>query len=201
MSKDPGPPDYRSPKRGGLLGDLQALILSLQSLGAQLASRLLSSRMRATTRTSAPRESVPIGTLLAERITLDATDPAAASPATGDQPPDPAASDPTQTESHPPPPTPRHRLGFTLFNPFSEHLNRQHGTTEQHPHIRDQLREHTFSHLNKALSLARQGNTEGAKLYAGLAENAMRQAGEYMTDDEYDGFRAEVEERLRTASR
>jgi hypothetical protein len=200
MTQEPDPPDSGPPKRSGLLDELQSLISALQSLATEVASRLLSSRMQTIVRSAAPRESLPIEELLAERI---APNPAAAAPA--DRLPTPqeraeADPEPDAVGTPPPEPTPTKRVGFTLLNAFSEHLNRHRSETNYHPLLRDQMREHTFSHLNKALSMARQGNSDGAKLYAKLAENAMRQAGEYMSDDEYREFREEVEERLHSAS-
>jgi hypothetical protein len=201
MSQGPDQSDSESPKRGGLLDELQALIQSLQSLATEMASRLLASRMRAAARASTPRESVPIGDLLADYIapTPAPSAPVAQLPVQEEQAT--ADKEASTADTPAPEPAPKERVAATLFNPFSEHLNRQHSATDQHPHVRDEMREHTFSHLNKALSQARQGNAHGAKLYAGLAENAMRQAGQYMSDDEYAQFRAEVEERLHSASR
>jgi hypothetical protein len=198
MTQEPGSPDSGRPKRG-LLDELQSLILSLQSLATEVASRVLAGRMQTKRHASTARDGLPIGKLVADRIAPKSAASVPADPAPAQEVHAPAAGhEPgaSETPAPEPTPTPTERIGFTLLNAFSEHLNRHRSESSYHPLLRDQMREHTFAHLNKALSLARQGNADGAKLYATLAENAMGQAGEYMSDDEYRAFRKEVEERL-----
>ncbi len=54
----------------------------------------------------------------------------------------------------------------------------------------------TMEYINKAMRLAKQGNAEGAKVNAELAESALKTVIEYMSEEEYQAFRKEVENRM-----
>jgi len=53
-----------------------------------------------------------------------------------------------------------------------------------------------MEHINISLILAREGNTEGARLHIDLAESAMHTAGRFMSHEEYEIFEKKVEHRL-----
>lgn len=81
-------------------------------------------------------------------------------------------------------------------NELSEYL-RDHDVDREFEHpLSRRFRDDTMDRVNRALGLAKQGDKEGAYTNAGLAENAMRLAGEYMTEVEYEAFRKDMERRL-----
>jgi len=59
------------------------------------------------------------------------------------------------------------------------------------------MRDNTLDYINKAISFAKAGNEQAARVHAELAENTMKTAGQYMSDEEYSRFREEVEARMR----
>lgn len=85
-----------------------------------------------------------------------------------------------------------------IFDALARYFRgRRKGETHVEPHLAEKMRHKTMYHLNKAVLQARQGNTAGAKMHAELAENAMETAGDYMADDDYQVFKADVEGRIR----
>lgn len=82
---------------------------------------------------------------------------------------------------------------------FSRHLQNTGGGRVMEPRLLgERMQKSTLEHINQALLLARSGDTAGAKLHAGLAENAMKTAAHHMAPASFASFSAAVEERLRT---
>jgi hypothetical protein len=81
------------------------------------------------------------------------------------------------------------------FNQLSEH-SKQQAINQLLPSMSQQLQRTTMDHINISLILAREGNTEGAKLHIDLAENAMHTAGRFMSHKEFELFENKVEHRL-----
>lgn len=82
---------------------------------------------------------------------------------------------------------------------FSRHIQNTGGGRVMEPRmLGERMRKSTLEHINQALVLARAGDTAGAKLHAGLAENAMKTAAHHMSSAGFAAFSATVEERLRT---
>lgn len=53
------------------------------------------------------------------------------------------------------------------------------------PYMGEKLKESTWSHIHAAQLQARQGNTDIAKLHAGIANDALKEAAHYMSEDDY----------------
>ncbi|MBT8134939.1 MAG: hypothetical protein KJO03_10550 [Gammaproteobacteria bacterium] len=53
------------------------------------------------------------------------------------------------------------------------------------PYMGEKLKESTWSHIHAAQLHARQGNINNAKLHAGIANNALKEAAHYMSEDDY----------------
>jgi len=175
---------------------LQALIRSLQSLYAQLSSRLLEYRMLAGSGTHVARESLLIQDLLSEHIAKNIE-----APDRTKQAEQPKASWDTEAKTRA-----GARRGSArgqrvfpalVVNALSEHFSRYRSLTQRQPFIRDRMRDNTLDYINKAISFAKAGNEQAARVHAELAENAMKTAGQYMSDEEYSRFREEVEARMR----
>ena len=81
------------------------------------------------------------------------------------------------------------------FNQLSAHGKRQ-AVNRLLPSMNQQLQRTTMEHINISLILAREGNTEGARLHIDLAESAMHTAGRFMSHEEYEIFEKKVEHRL-----
>lgn len=56
----------------------------------------------------------------------------------------------------------------------------------------EKLKESTLSHIHTAQLNARQGNTVNAKLHAGIANDALKEAAHYMSNKDYEGLCDEV---------
>ena len=53
------------------------------------------------------------------------------------------------------------------------------------PYMGEKLKESTWSHIHAAQLQARQGNINNAKLHAGIANDALKEAAHYMNEDDY----------------
>ena len=60
------------------------------------------------------------------------------------------------------------------------------------PYLGDKLRDSAWSHIHAAQLQARQGNTINAKLHAGIANDALKEAAHYMSDKDYKDLCNEV---------
>ena len=60
------------------------------------------------------------------------------------------------------------------------------------PYLADKLKDSTWSHIHAAQLQARQGNTINAKLHAGIANDALKEAAHYMSDKDYKDLCNEV---------
>lgn len=90
------------------------------------------------------------------------------------------------------------RSGLGLFGVLSKHFRRGAAKGDALASLGEKMKANTTDHINKALRLARQGNAQGAKMHAELAENAMKTASAYMPEDEYKAFKEMVENRLKS---
>ena len=62
------------------------------------------------------------------------------------------------------------------------------------PYLGDKLKDSTWSHIHAAQLHARQGNIINAKLHAGIANDALKEAAHYMSDKDYEDLCNEVAE-------
>jgi hypothetical protein len=180
-------------------GGLQALLDSLLSLYSQVFSRLLDSRMGSQRESAAPRDAIPIEDLLEEHIERTAAASAKADPGSAGEKNVEARPTPKEKRTAPIPESGRGHSGRGLFGALSNYFGRHRSSAHIEPFMREKMRTNTLDHINKALILARQGEAEGAKIHAGLAQTAMQTAGEYMSDQEFHRFKEQVERRLKDA--
>ena len=198
MSTDSGPKDSNSRPRARLVEEIRALIRSLRSLSTQIASRLVNGRLLESSESRPARASVPISELLTDHIAEASTASTAPGQADDGAAPEEWLPDNPSSDSFVQAPgTQRQSRGFTVFSALSKRFSGHHSSAHLQAFMREKMRKNTLDHVNKALALARHGNADGAKIHAGLAENAMRTAGEYMSDDDYAQFRRDVEHRMR----
>lgn len=200
MSTDPTPPKPSSPTRT-VVRELQGLIQSLLGLYSQVSSRMLSNRMETRHESTAGRDGMPIEDLLGDHIERTAAESAPPREANAPDNPTPASPDagrrPTASAKKVGP----ERSGLGLFGALSSYFGQHRSSAQTEPYLREKMRKNTLDHINKALMLAKQGDAKGAKVHAGLAESAMQTAGDYMNDEEYAQFKAEVDTRLQAAKR
>ncbi len=64
------------------------------------------------------------------------------------------------------------------------------------PEMSDKLRKSTWTHINTALRLARQGDARTAKLHLDIASHALRESAHYMSREDHIAFTVDVEEKL-----
>ena len=60
------------------------------------------------------------------------------------------------------------------------------------PYMGDKLKDSTWSHIHKALLYARQGEANTAKLHADIANEALKEAAHYMSEEDYKVLCEEV---------
>ena len=60
------------------------------------------------------------------------------------------------------------------------------------PYLGEKLKDSTWSHIHAAQLQARQGNIINAKLHAGIANDALKEAAHYMSDKDYKDLCDEV---------
>lgn len=182
------------------MGKLRTMINTLRDLSTQIVSRLLHERLQRQQGPARARDSVPISALIVEHI-------AEADEVLGHQkggaddemlaPPTPTTGEFTSTrvlENGSEPAIPG------LFGALSQRFARHRSQAKLEPFMAEKMRANTLDHVNKALGLARQGNAQGARIHARLAETAMETAGEYMSDGEYSQLKETVEARFHSSS-
>lgn len=81
------------------------------------------------------------------------------------------------------------------FNRIAEHSKKK-AVSQLLPRMSEQLQSTTMGHINISLILAKEGNTDGARLHIDLAENAMHAASRFMSHEEYEIFEQKVDRRL-----
>jgi hypothetical protein len=183
-------------QRRFLIDELQALMDALRELSLRIGAH------RVRQRISASRLSAPVGERVRIRESLEPHLEATAATVGARRDPPRGASEgegtvvaPLDAEAHPAEPVPGAGIG-RFFREVAVSLRRRRGIADFQPHLGEKMQATTIRHINRALSLAKQGNAAGAKVYAGLAESAMETAGRYMAAEEYRAFREEVESRL-----
>jgi len=84
---------------------------------------------------------------------------------------------------------------YTLFKSVSSYFHSKKTFTPlktNDPYLGDKLKDSTWSHIHAAQLQARQGNTINAKLHAGIANDALKEAAYYMSDKDYQDLCNEV---------
>jgi len=61
------------------------------------------------------------------------------------------------------------------------------------PYMGEKLKNSTWSHIHTAMLQVRQGDTSNAKMHAGFANEALKEAAHYMSEEDYRVFCEEVE--------
>ena len=188
-------------KTGLLWAELISLIDTLLDLHAELSSRLLASRVSSSESFSATEngaDSISLRKDSADIGVRDATAPGDVSESPQTMPGEPGEKEEERVEA-----------GVAIesagdaplrSNELSEYRRDQNVDRECEHYLSGKLQVDTVDHINRALSLAKQGNREGAYVHAEFAENAMRLAGEYMPEVEYEAFRRNMERRLESAT-
>lgn len=195
MYKDTEGLQADTPKSRFMAEELHGLIDALQNLHSHISSLLASARIRPSKPFSGHRDSLNIADSLKEYIVKEASEPRAP----GREPvhrnlesAQPKKEMSVGSAEHAEPHSTPHRQENTL----SQYLSRKATDHDHHPDMSEKMRANTIEHIKKSIRLTKQGDVEGAKLNAELADSAMRTAIEYMTEDEYVLFREEVMRRL-----
>lgn len=195
MPADRTPSNSDSPARA-VVRELQGLIQSLLGLYSQVSSRILNNRMATRVESTTGRDGLPIEELLGDHIERTAAEASLSDEARAKDEPTASRAAPTNSPAEAEKKAGKEASGLGLFGALSNYFGRHRSPAHTEPYLREKMRKNTLDHINKALVLAKQGNARGAKVHAGLAESAMQTAGEYMDDEEYVQFKADVETRL-----
>jgi hypothetical protein len=188
-------------KTGFLWAELKSLIDTLLDLHTQISSRLLASRVSSSELSSAAENGADNISLRKDNADIgvrDATTPGDVPESTQTMPEEPGEKEEEHVEAG----VAIESVGDAPLHPneLSEYLRDHDVGREFEHHLSGKLQVDTVDHINRALVLAKQGNREGAYAHAELAENAMRLAGEYMPEVEYEAFRRDMERRLESAT-
>jgi len=183
-------------KRRFLSDELNALLDSLLNLQMQISSMLLSSRMRSFKPSNNARNGTDIAEQLKDKIAHTVTESktsghASEIPSSNSIRRDKAA--PAGSAVHTKQSSPELRLFIGLSNSLSKRV----AAHKIQPSMTEKMEAKTMEYINKAMRLAKQGNAEGAKVNAELAESALKTVIEYMPEEEYQAFTKEVENRMK----
>ena len=75
---------------------------------------------------------------------------------------------------------------------LARHYKKSAGKTESAQYMGERLKSSTWSHLHVASMEARRGDAVAAKIHADIANQALKEAAHYMSDEEYKVFCGEV---------
>lgn len=172
--------------------ELHLLASSMQALYAELAAKVLSSRLhpRVEKRDSQSGK-LKLKELIAEHL-AETAEPAnvSAGRSGGSADEDPESGRHSETAG-------ASSLQEPLANALSEYLSEHHSTSSIQSFMGRKMRTNTLGHINKSLALGRRGDERGARVHADLAERCMEVAAENMSDEEFQAFKTEVEGRLK----
>jgi len=192
MEKNSTSSDSEARKSEHWFDELHLLASSMQALYAELAAKLLSSRLHPKAEKSDSRSGkLKLKELIAEHLAETAEpakNPVGRSGVSAGGDPDSGTHAQTGGTSN---------LQEPLANALSEYFSEHHSTSSIKSFMGRKMRTNTLEHINKALALGRQGDERGARVHADLAERCMQAAAENMSDEEFQAFRAEVEGRLK----
>jgi len=188
MSNEYDSPDSQPSLMKSSLRELKALIDLLSGLYMKISNRLWRDRLDTEKYSNIAGETGKLGDSLEEHFEKTAADPSdsiSATPADSnwDEAPDRSAVIPTEG---------------SIASRLGRFFRRKNRPGHLPPRLGEKLQSSALGHINKAMRLSRQGNREGAKLHARLAEDSMREAGRYMQDDAYLEFKQRVETRLKS---
>lgn len=83
-----------------------------------------------------------------------------------------------------------------LSTNFSEYLKSHSIHSESGNYLGDKLKASTWSHFHTAVLKANEGDARTAKLHADIANQAMKEAGHYISDEDFKNFSEEIEKAL-----
>lgn len=79
---------------------------------------------------------------------------------------------------------------------LSEYMKSHSQHTSSDSYVGDKLKASTWSHIHTAILKAREGDAKAARLHADIANQALKEAGHYMDDEEFRLFSEEIEKAL-----
>jgi len=79
---------------------------------------------------------------------------------------------------------------------LSSHLHSNLSKSSDSGHLGEKLKASAWDHIHTSLRTAREGKSDLAKMHAGLANEALRQASHHMTDEEYIELKTSILEEL-----
>lgn len=74
------------------------------------------------------------------------------------------------------------------------HLKYLHGNEYSESELGKRLQRSTWDHLHKSIYNAREGNPDIAKLHANISLQAMKEAHQYLSDEDYAKFTADLKQ-------
>jgi hypothetical protein len=80
---------------------------------------------------------------------------------------------------------------------FTQHFHDRGADELVGSSVGDKIKARAVEHINKALLLARQGDMTNARMHAGIADSAVKEAARFMDGKEYGEFVELVKERLK----
>ena len=83
-----------------------------------------------------------------------------------------------------------------MLGGLARHFKKSARKKESDQYMGEKLKTSTWTHIHTALMQARNGQATTAKLHADIANQALKEAAHYMSEQDYKAFFAEVETEL-----
>lgn len=80
--------------------------------------------------------------------------------------------------------------GLSLY--YQDHKT----AADSQPELSEKLKKSAWEHIHAVHRYARQGDVKTARLHADIANNALKEAAHYMTEDDYKAFMQEVKDEM-----
>lgn len=177
-----------------------AFIRELQKIYARLALNILHIRMdryhkQSYQRTNSNAHDIKLPLLecvnkIIDRVNTEPNvDPTRDPPVTASATPNPPVLENHQTINLP-------MMNNDTVGELSRYFKARSNGADLHPGIEGKLEHSTWEHIYAALRYARQGDNRNAKMHTNIASSACKELAHYMTEEQYQGFVAEIEKHL-----
>ena len=173
-----------------------ALLEALQSLYSQIVSLVLGQRMHRaanSTRAATPRDIGDSLSAYIEKVSREKRER-----------PKPPPDESAQAQPAPKGPSPAPMPPVEIPEPpaqipsdgLSRHFKATRTGSALHPHIGEQLKVRVWDHIHEAVRTAHDGDAKTAKLHVEIANSALKEAAQHMSDEDYQAFVAAVGDRI-----
>ncbi len=94
-------------------------------------------------------------------------------------------------------PKPEDESGSGFLGTLTKYFKRRGKTIDAQPHVADKLQKSAQEHIRSAARFARAGNKNAAEMHVELANNAVKDAAQYMPVTQYEEFKKEIDVQIK----